>query len=232
MTKPPRDLCLFDLDHTLLPVDSDHAWNEFMITLGWVEAASHRSTNDRFYEQYLAGTLDIAAYVEFTTRALRQRPAQEAHEARRRFMAQVIEPALRPQALSLVREHQQRGDLVAIITATNEFITAPIAHAFGVSHLLAVALERDARGTITGRIQGVPTFREGKVTRTEQWLAEQASSFASFRRVSVYSDSLNDLPLLERATEPVATNPSPALQALALERGWRVLRLFHDQEIH
>ena len=102
MTEPSRDLCLFDLDHTLLPVDSDHAWNEFMITLGWVDAVSHRKTNDRFYEQYLAGTLDIAEYVEFTTRALRQRPAGQADEARRRFMAQVIEPALRPQALSLV----------------------------------------------------------------------------------------------------------------------------------
>jgi HAD superfamily hydrolase (TIGR01490 family) len=229
---PPRDLCLFDLDHTLLPLDSDHAWNEFMIRLGWVDGRAHRAANDRFYEDYQAGTLNIAAYVEFTTRALRERPATQAHEAQQRFMDEVIRPALLPQALELVRQHQARGDLVAIITATNEFITRPIARAFGVEHLLAVALERDARGTITGRIQGVPTFREGKVIRTEQWLAGQGASFASFRRVSVYSDSLNDLPLLERATQPVATNPSPALETLARERGWRVLRLFHDQEIH
>lgn len=227
-----RNLCLFDLDYTLLPLDSDHAWGEFMIRLGWADGEHQRRTNDAFFAQYQAGTLDIDAYVEFATRPFRERPAQEAQEAQQRFMAEVIGPNLRPQALELVRRHQAQGDLVAIITATNEFVTAPIARAFGVPNLLAVELERDAGGTITGRIRGVPTFREGKVVRTEQWLATQGLSLASFARVSVYSDSPNDLPLLERATEPVATNPSTALESLARERGWRVLRLFHDQEIH
>lgn len=220
------NLCLFDLDHTLLPLDSDHAWGEFMVALGWADAERHRAMNDRFYAQYQAGTLDIAAYVDFATSAYRDRPAAEQQAASERFMAEVILPAIRPAARALVDEHRERGDRVAIITATNDFVTRPIARAFGVDELLAVELERDAGGTITGRIRGVPTFREGKVVRTEAWLAGQGWRWSDFARISVYSDSPNDLPLLERATDPVATNPSPALEALARERGWRVLSLF------
>jgi HAD superfamily hydrolase (TIGR01490 family) len=226
------NLCLFDLDHTLLPIDSDHAFGAFMAKIGWIDAHDQRERNDAFYAAYQAGTLDIAAYVEFITEPIRGRPMAEALAARARFMAESIAPVLRPAALALVREHQAQGDLVAIITATNEFVTRPIAEAFGVPELLAVELERDAAGAITGRIAGVPTFREGKVTRTEQWLAARGLSFASFARVSVYSDSPNDLPLLERATDPVATNPVPALEALARQRGWRILKLFDDQETH
>lgn len=225
-------LCLFDLDHTLLPLDSDHAFGEFMVRLGWLDGPTQRERNDAFYAAYLAGTLDIAAYVDFTTGPIRGRSAAELAEVQRRFMREVIDPAIRPAARALVREHQAMGDLVAIITATNEFVTQPIAAAFGVAELLAVELERDAGGTITGRIRGVPTFREGKVVRTEQWLAARGLAFASFERVSVYSDSPNDLPLLERATDPVATNPVPALETLARQRGWRILKLFDDQEIH
>lgn len=223
-------LCLFDLDHTLLPIDSDHAWGDFMIRLGWVDAEAHKRANDAYYAQYQAGTLVIADYVEFSTRPFRDRPAETLRAAHARYMAEVIMPNVKPQALALVRSHLDRGDRVAVITATNEFVTTPIAAALGAPAILAVELERDARGTITGRIHGVPTFREGKVTRTEQWLASQGLQWADFERISVYSDSLNDLPLLERATDPVATNPSPALEVLARERGWRVLRLFHDQE--
>ena len=201
-------LTLFDLDHTLLPIDSDHAWGEFMIRLGWVDGEAHRRANDTFYAQYQAGTLDLDAYVEFATRAFRDRPGAQAADAQRRFMDEVIAPALRPRALELVRKHQRQGDLVAIVTATNEFVTAPIAAAFGVADLLAVELERDGRGTITGRIRGVPTFREGKVVRAGQWLASLGRHWRDFDRISVYSDSPNDLPLLEAATDPVATNPA------------------------
>jgi HAD superfamily hydrolase (TIGR01490 family) len=141
-------------------------------------------------------------------------------------MREVIAPALHPAALALVREHQGRGDRIALVTATNDFITAPIARAFGIDDLIAVRLERDARGTITGRIVGTPSYREGKVARVEAWLAEDGRRWSDFERVSVYSDSLNDLPLLERGTDPVATNPSAALEAVARERGWRILRLF------
>jgi HAD superfamily hydrolase (TIGR01490 family) len=229
MPERPRNLCLFDLDHTLLPIDSDHAFAEFMARLGYIDAALQRERSDAFYAAYLAGTLDIAAYIDYATAPWRDRPAAERAALQQRFMDEAITPVLHPAALALVRSHQARGDLVAIITATNEFVTRPIAAAFGVAELLAVELERDAGGNITGRIQGVPTFREGKVVRTEQWLAARGASWAGFERISVYSDSPNDLPLLERATDPVATNPVPALEALARQRGWRVLRLFDDQ---
>lgn len=228
----PRNLCLFDLDDTLLPLDSDHAWGEFVIRLGWVDETQFRRRNDTFYAQYQAGQLDIHAYIAFATEPLRQRSVAEAAQAHARFMREVIAPGLRDSALSLVAQHQAQGDLIAIVTATNEFITAPIAAAFGVEHLLAVRLERGPGGTITGRIEGVPTYREGKVTRAEQWLAGLGAQWSDFGRISVYSDSPNDLPLLECATDPVATNASQALAAIAKQRGWRTLELFHDQEIH
>ena len=220
------NLCLFDLDDTLLPFDSDHAWGEFMIRLGWVEPSAFRAGNDAFFEQYKAGRLDIDAYVDFVTRPLRERPAGEQLAAQRRFVAEVVEPALAPAALALVRSHQECGDWVALVTATNEFVTAPIARAFGIADLIAVRLERDAAGALTGRIDGVPSYRDGKVRRVADWLASRGAGWADFGRISVYSDSMNDLPLLERATDPVATNPTPPLAALARERGWRILELF------
>ncbi len=220
------NLCLFDLDDTLIPLDSDHAWGEFVIQLGWVDEAAFRRRNDEFFESYKAGRLDVHAYIAFATEPLRTRSAEETAAANQRFMREVIAPQVRPEAVQLVREHFAQGDLVALVTATNEFVTAPIAEAFGIADLIAVRLERDPRGTITGRIAGVPSYREGKVTRVEQWLGERGTGWADYERISVYSDSVNDLPLLERATHPVATNPSPPLAAIARERGWRILNLF------
>ncbi len=219
------NLCLFDLDDTLLPLDSDHAWGQFVVRQGWVDAAEFARHNDLFYEQYKAGTLDIHAYIEFATRPWRDRPAGEMQAAHARFMQEVITP-LHPAAESLVRHHQAQGDLVAIVTATNEFVTAPIAQAFGVRHLLAVQLEKCPAGNITGRIDGIPSFREGKTVRTQQWLESLGHRLQDFERISVYSDSANDLPLLELASDPVATNPSAPLEAIARERGWRILQLF------
>jgi HAD superfamily hydrolase (TIGR01490 family) len=219
-------LTLFDLDDTLLPMDSDHAWGEFVTRLGWVEPAAFARRNDAFYAQYQAGALDIHEYIAFATEPLRAHSADAIDAAHRRFMAEVIAPNLRPAALELVRAHQARGDLVALVTATNDFVTAPIARALGIADLLAVRLERDAGGTITGRIDGTPSYRDGKVTRVDEWLARRGLTRAGFARISVYSDSMNDLPLLERATDPVATNPTPALRAIAEARGWRVLQLF------
>lgn len=221
-----RDLCLFDLDDTLLPLDSDHAWGEFVIRLGWVDEAGFRRRNDAFYAQYQSGQLDIHAYIAFATEPLRARSPADAAAAHRRFMREVIEPNLRPPALELVAMHQARGDLVALVTATNDFITAPIARAFGIDHLLAVRLQRAAGGTITGEIDGTPSYREGKIQRVTQWLATQDAGWQDFGRISVYSDSPNDLPLLERATHPVATNPTAALETIARERHWRILKLF------
>lgn len=221
-----RNLCLFDLDDTLLPLDSDHAWGEFVIRLGWVDEADFKRRNDAFFAQYKAGRLDVHAYIAFATEPLRARSQAEVEAAQARFMHEVIGPALRPAALELVRDHQRRGDLVALVTATNEFITAPIARAFGIADLIAVRLARGQGGTITGCIEGTPSYREGKVVRIEEWLATLGLAWSDFTRISVYSDSVNDLPMLERATDAVATNPSPALEAIAAERGWRLLRLF------
>ena len=223
--KPAR-LCLFDLDDTLLPIDSDHAWGEFVIRLGWVDAAAFRAGNDAFYAQYRAGQLDIHAYIAFATAPLIGRDAATLADAHARFMREIINPRIEPAALALVREHQTRGDLVGLVTATNDFITAPIAAAFGIAHLIAVRLERAPGGTITGAIEGTPSYREGKVTRIGEWLYGMDRDWDDFDSITVYSDSTNDLPLLERAHHPVATNPSPALEALARERHWRILRLF------
>ncbi|HWH81072.1 MAG TPA: HAD family hydrolase [Burkholderiaceae bacterium] len=219
-------LALFDLDDTLLPIDSDHAWGEFVTRLGWVDAAAFARRNDAFYAQYREGRLDIHEYIAFATEPLRARAPAEIDAAHRRFMAEVIAPALRPSALELVRAHRDRGDLLALVTATNDFITAPIAQALDIDALIAVRLERGPGGTITGRIAGTPSYREGKVARVHEWLAAQGLAWERFTRVTVYSDSANDLPLLERATEPVATNPTPALRAIAEARGWRILKLF------
>ncbi len=221
-----RRLALFDLDGTLIPGDSDHAFGEFMVRLGWVDADTHRRANDSFFAQYQAGTLDIDAYVDFSTAAWRRRPLAEQAAASARFMAEVMQPQLLAPAFALLRAHRQAGDLVAIVTATNEFVTRPIADAFGVAHLLAVQLQRDDNGFVTGRIDGVPSFRDGKVTRLHSWLAQLGQRWADIETSVFYSDSTNDLPLLELVHVPVATNPSPALEAIATQRGWRILRLF------
>lgn len=220
------NLCLFDLDHTLLPLDSDHEFGEFLIRQGLADAVLYRQTNDGFYQQYCEGTLVLDDYIRFTTSIWREMSPAEQMKLQQAFMDEVIYPAIQPQAVELVERHRAQGDLLAIVTATNEFVTRPIADAFNVADLLAVRLVRDEQGRVTGDIDGVPSFREGKITRVEQWLADKGHQLSDFGRVSFYSDSPNDLPLLERANDPVATNPSPSLETVALERGWRVLRLF------
>ncbi len=220
------NLALFDLDLTLLPIDSDHAWGEFMIELGWADAKAFRAGNDAFYAAYRAVRLDIDAYIAFAAAPLRERSAAELASGRERCMHEVVAPALRPEARPLVESHRERGDWLALVTSTNDIVTAPIAAAFAIDALIATRLQRDADGTPTGRIDGVPAFRDGKVVRVGQWLAASGAGWSDFARVSVYSDSLNDLALLEKATDAVATNPSPELEAVARDRGWRILTLF------
>ncbi len=219
-------LALFDLDHTLIPIDSDYSWGQFTVQLGWRDAESHTRANDAFYEQYKAGTLDIHEYIRFTVQALREHGVEQSDAAHRRFMDEIIRPAIQPQALELVRRHQAAGDQVVIVTATHEFVTRPIATAFGVPELIAIDLERDAQGNPTGAIRGTPSFREGKVARVEQWLAERGLDWSRVEHSTFYSDSINDLPLLDKVHEPVATNPDARLQAIAAQRGWRILNLF------
>lgn len=220
------NLALFDLDGTLIPKDSDHAFGEFAITLGWADAGEFRRRNDGFYEDYLAGRLDIDAYVDFATSPWRERSEADLQRATGRFLEIIVKPMLHPQALALVQRHQQAGDLVAVVTATNDFVTRPIAQLFGVDELIATNLARDAEGRVTGGIDGVPSFREGKITRVMAWLAARGQALADFEHSYFYSDSTNDLPLLERVSKPVATNPGPELERIALARGWPVLKLF------
>ena len=225
MTATRQRIALFDLDHTLLPIDSDYSWGEFTQQIGWTDPVEFKRRNDEFYAHYIAGTLDVHDYVRFAVEAIRLRGQAAYEEAHRRFMRDWIQPNLRPAALDLVRGHQQQGDTVAIVTATNELVTRPIAAVFGVAELIAVQLERDATGWITGEIDGIPSMREGKVVRVTRWLADRGLDWADVE-TTFYSDSLNDVPLLERVDHPVATNPDARLRTLALERGWRILDLF------
>lgn len=227
MTTEPRRLrlALFDLDHTLLPLDSDYEWGEFTIRIGWNDPVEFARRNDEFYAHYQAGKLDVHDYVRFATEAVRARGPEAAAAAHQQFMRDVISPAIQPQALALIRQHQAAGDEVLIVTATNEFVTTPIAQALGVPQLLSVQLVRDASGWYTGEIDGIPTMREGKVRRMEQWLSERQLGWDDVES-TFYSDSMNDVPLLEKVNHPVATNPDPRLRALAQERGWRILDLF------
>jgi HAD superfamily hydrolase (TIGR01490 family) len=220
------NLTLFDLDGTLIPSDSDHAFGAFMVDIGWADGALWQQRNDEFFAQYQAGQLDLDAYVDFATAVWRDRPLSEALAARERFMVEVMRPMLRDKARALVRQHQEAGDLVAIVTATNEFITAPIASSFGVEHLIAVQLQRDEQGRYSGAVQGVPSYQSGKIIRVEQWLAGLGRQWQDFERSTFYSDSINDLPMLDRVSHPVATNPTPALAAIAEQRGWPLLKLF------
>lgn len=223
-----KNLALFDLDHTLLPLDSDHEWGEFLARVGAVDGDAYRARNDAFFAQYNAGVLDPVEYLEFALGTLASFPRAELEALHARYMREVIEPAITPQALKLVREHQQAGDLVAIITATNHFITAPIAAAFGVEHHIAAMPQFDAAGNLTGRLAGTPTSGAGKITHMHAWLERLGQPFGSFGRSHFYSDSHNDIPLLSIVSHPVATNPSAALAAHARAQGWPTIQLFND----
>ncbi len=225
------NLTLFDLDHTLIPMDSDYEWGVFTTALGWNNPAEFTRQNDAFYAQYKAGTLDIHTYVRFATAALCREGALQSEAANARFMQDVIQKAIHSQAISLIRAHQQAGDTVAIVTATHEFLTRPIATALGITELIAINLARNANtGWFNGEISGTPSFREGKVTRIHDWLLERHLCWADVE-TTFYSDSINDLPLLERVNHPVATNPDDPLRTIAVHRGWRILELFPDSRV-
>ena len=222
-------LALFDLDHTLLPIDSDYSWGVFTSTIGWTDPVDFNRRNDEFFAHYRAGTLDIHEYVRFATEAVKRQGAINSEAAHDQYMRSVVNPAIKPQALALVRGHQDAGDAVVIVTATNEFVTRPIAKAFGVTELIAVELERDTAlgGTcwITGEIKGTASIREGKVTRVNDWLARRNLGWQDVE-TTFYTDSMNDLSLMEKVTHPVATNPDDRLREIATQRGWRILDLF------
>ncbi|WLD58424.1 HAD-IB family hydrolase [Salinispirillum sp. LH 10-3-1] len=214
-------LAIFDLDNTLLAGDSDHAWGEFLVAKGIVSNADHRRANDHFYQQYVAGTLDIHEYVAFVTKPLQQLAEQERNDLRAEFVQEVVQPMIAAGAPALLQQHRLQGHDLLIITATNRFVTAPIADLLDVPNLLATDLEmRD--GEFTGRIAGTPAFQAGKISRLHAWLAERDKAYTEHY---FYSDSHNDLPLLKEVAHPVAVDPDDALLATAEELGWPVISL-------
>ena len=218
------NLALFDLDNTLLNGDSDFEWSQFLIRAGVLDRELFESKNLAFYEQYKAGTLDIHEFLDFQLKPLSRHSRKMLDEWHRQFMQESVMPMMTKAARDLVKHHLDSGDICAIITATNSFVTSPIAKEFGVSNLIATEPER-RDNEFTGRVSGTPCFREGKITRLNDWLAGQDWTLESFEDTVFYSDSLNDLPLLCRVKSPVAANPDATLRAHAEQHGWRIISL-------
>ena len=218
------DLALFDLDNTLLSGDSDYEWAQFLIDQGAVERAGYEARNNEFYQRYKDGTLDIYEFLDFQLAPLAIHTRAQLDAWHAAFMEQRIRPMMRKKGRELIDRHLANGDLCAVVTATNAFVTAPIVREFGVPHLLATDIEVVA-GRFTGRPAGVPCFREGKVTRLEAWLRERRQPIESFGTSWFYSDSHNDVPVLERVARAVAVDPDERLRALATGRGWPIISL-------
>jgi len=216
-----RRLAVFDLDHTLLASDSDHLWGRWMIENGIVEPDYYERENERFYREYTAGTLDIHEYAAFSLRPLVEQPLARMLELRERFVTEWIKPVIAPGAPALLEKHRAQGDDLLITTATGRFITEPIAALLGVENLIATDPEV-VDGRYTGRIAGIPNFQGGKVTRLRHWLAAQSEPYT---HLTAYSDSRNDIPLLEEAQAAVAVDPDAVLRATAESRGWAIISL-------
>lgn len=217
-------LALFDLDNTLLAGDSDFQWAQFLIEQEVLDREVYEARNIEFYEQYKAGTLDIHEFLDFQLKPLSRHPREQLNAWRSSFIQQKIMPLIAPGARELIARHQAEQDLCIIITATNSFVTAPIAQALGIRHLIATEPEQK-NGQFTGRVLGIPCFQAGKITRLEQWLDEQNLTWLSFLQSWFYSDSLNDLPLLRKVTHPVAVDPDATLHEHAQKNGWPIISL-------
>ncbi len=216
------NLALFDLDNTLLSGDSDFEWAQFLIERGVLDREVYEARNQVFYDQYKQGTLDIHEFLDFQLRPLARHPRNVLEEWHRKFMQEKILPIVRPRARELIARH--RADLSVIITATNSFVTAPIAREFGIEHLIATE-PAHVNGEFTGEVSGIPCFRDGKLTRLAQWLAARNQSLEDFSESWFYSDSLNDLPLLCSVTNAVAVDPDDTLREYAGRQGWPVMSL-------
>nr|WP_284047768.1 HAD family hydrolase [Halomonas gemina] len=214
-------MAIFDLDNTLLSTDSDHAWGEFLLEQGAVDPVAYREANDRFLADYEAGTLDIQAFLAVALRPLAEHSPEQLAAWHQQFMASKIEPHILPRGEELVARHRSRGDTLLIVTATNRFITGPIAERLGIDELIAVEPEV-VDGRYTGRATGIPSYREGKVKRLEAWLADKDLTLDGSW---FYSDSHNDLALLEQVEHPVAVDPDPSLREVAETRGWKIISL-------
>ncbi len=218
------NLTLFDLDNTLLNGDSDFEWSQFLIRIGVLDRELFEARNLAFYEHYKAGTLDIHEFLDFQLKPLSRHSRKTLDAWHQQFMRESVLPMIEQPARDLVNRHRAAGDICVIITATNSFVTAPIAREFGVENLIATEPEHK-QGEFTGNVSDVPCFREGKIVRLENWLAARGWSLEGFAGSTFYSDSLNDLPLLCRVKQPVAANPDATLRAHAEQHGWRIINL-------
>lgn len=219
------NLALFDLDNTLIAGDSDTEWPKFLINRGLLDPEHHARQNDYFYEQYKAGTLDIYEFLDFQLQPLTRFSREELAALHADYLEEHIKPIIPQKARELLAAHEAQGDVVLIITATNRFITGPIAAELGVEHLIAVELEVDENGNYTGKPTGVPSYQDGKITRLNDWLAQRGETLASYGKSFFYSDSRNDIPLLSIVSHPVAVDPDDTLRAHAEEKGWPVITL-------
>jgi HAD superfamily hydrolase (TIGR01490 family) len=218
------NLALFDLDNTLLSGDSDFEWAQFLISKGVLDREVHEARNIEFFEQYKAGTLDIHLFLDFQLAPLSRHSREELDTWHREFVATRIRPLISTAARELVARHAKAGDLLAIVTATNSFVTGPIAHEFNVPHLIAT-IPAQENGRFTGQPRGMPSFREGKIVRVDAWLESLGLWLGSFEQSWFYSDSHNDLPLLEKVTHPVAVDADTTLAQVAAQRGWTQISL-------
>ncbi|MFM1781803.1 MAG: hypothetical protein RLZZ181_578 [Pseudomonadota bacterium] len=218
------NLALFDLDNTILAGDSDYNWSRFLIQEGYLDGAIHAEKNEQFYADYKNGTLDIFAFVEFQFKPLARNPRSILNQLLKKYVEELIKPMITDKARALVKKHQEAGDLIIVITATNSFITKPIAALFGIENLIGTDPE-EKEGEFTGKVSGTPSFKEGKVTRLEAWLKSKNLSLASFEKSYFYSDSHNDLPLMEKVTHPVAVDSDDILSEYATSKGWPQISL-------
>jgi HAD superfamily hydrolase (TIGR01490 family) len=218
------NLALFDLDNTILAGDSDYNWSRFLIQEGYLDGAIHAEKNEKFYADYKAGTLDIYAFVEFQFKPLARNCRTVLNQLLKKYVEEVIKPMITEKARALVKRHQNEGDLIIVITATNSFITKPIAELFGIENLIGTDPE-EKEGEFTGKVSGLPSFKEGKVTRLEAWLKGKNLSLASFEKSYFYSDSHNDLPLMQKVTHPVAVDSDDVLSEYAKSKGWPQISL-------
>ena len=217
-------LALFDLDNTLLAGDSDYEWTQHLLSKGILDRETFEARNQEFYEQYKAGQLNIVEFLDFQLQSLARNSRADLEAWHDEFMAERILPILGPKSRELVKRHQDAGDLCAVVTATNSFVTGPICRELGIDHLIATIAAQE-NGQFTGKPRGTPSFREGKITRVEGWLESIGLWWSSFERSWFYSDSLNDLPLLSKVSDPVAVDPDDTLHAHATNEGWKIMSL-------
>jgi len=217
-------LVLFDLDNTLLAGDSDFQWGQFLVEEGLVDRETHLAETLQYYEDYKQGELDIFAFLQFQLKPLSQNPRVELNAWHARYMEKKVRPMMTAKAQALVEKHRANGDLMIVITATNSFVTGPIAAAYGVEHLIGTTPE-EVNGEFTGRVTGTPSYKEGKVTRLNEWLAMRGKTLADFDATWFYSDSHNDLPLMKLVDKPVAVDPDAILKTYAEAQGWPIISL-------